>query len=103
MAAESEDLTTMITRFGAYKWKVLPFGLNRFCTAYLDDILIYSRNLREHKEHVRSVLAKLREYGIQADINKCEFHVTETKYVRSWDFAIFTDDLYGTSRRSQGP
>lgn len=27
MAAESEDLTTMITRFGAYKWKVLPFGL----------------------------------------------------------------------------
>ena len=27
------------------------------------------------------VLAKLREFGIQADVNKCEFHVTETKYL----------------------
>lgn len=76
MAAESEDLTTMITRFGAYKWKVL----NQFCTVCLDNILIYSRNLREHKEHVRSVLAKLREFGIQADVDKCKFHVTKTKY-----------------------
>ena len=61
MAAELEDLTTMIMRFSAYKWKVLLFGLtgelalwqqfinnvlweylNQFCTVYLDDILIYS-------------------------------------------------------------
>ena len=100
MSASSEDLTTMATRFGAFKWKVLPFGLtggpaswqrfindvlweylNKFCTAYLDDILIYSSNLREYKEHVRLVLAKLREFGIQADVDKCEFHVTETKYL----------------------
>ena len=63
MAADSEDYTTFASRFGAFKWKVLPFGLtggpaswqrfindvlweliNKFCTAYLDDILIYSRN-----------------------------------------------------------
>ena len=100
MAASSEDLTTMATRFGAFKWKVLLFRLmggpaswqqfindvlweylNKFCTAYLDDILIYSSNLREHKEHVRLVLAKLREFGIQADVDKCKFHVTETKYL----------------------
>ena len=100
MEASSEDLTTMATRFGAFKWKVLPFELtsgpalwqrfinnvlwkylNRFCTAYLDDILIYSNNLCEHKEHVRLVLAKLRESGIQANVDKCEFHVTETKYL----------------------
>ena len=55
--------------------------LNKFCTAYLDDILVYSNNLKEHKEHVRLVLAKLREFGIQADVNKCEFHVIETKYL----------------------
>ena len=41
-------------------WKYL----NKFCTAYLDNILIYSNSLREHKEHVRLVLAKLREFGI---------------------------------------
>lgn len=100
MAVEAEDLTTMTTRFGAFKWKVLPFGLtggpaswqrfindvlweylNDFCTAYLDDILIYSNNMKEHREHVRKVLAKLREAGIQADVDKCEFHVTTTKYL----------------------
>ena len=109
MAADSEDLTTMATRFGAFKWKVLPFGLtggpaswqqfinnvlweylNKFCTAYLDDILIYSSNLRKHKEHVRLVLAKLREFGIQADVDKCEFYVTETKYL---GLIISTEDI----------
>ena len=100
ITAESEDLTTMITRFGAYKWKVLPFGLtgglaswqrfindvlweylNWFCTAYLDNILIYSQNLQEYKEHVCNILAKLREFGIQADVNKCKFYITKTKYL----------------------
>ena len=30
---------------------------------------------------MRLVLAKLREFGIQADVDKCKFHVTETKYL----------------------
>ena len=55
--------------------------LNRFCTAYLNDILIYNQNLREYKEHIRQVLAKLCEFGIQADVNKCKFHITKTKYL----------------------
>ena len=100
MAVESKDATTFASRFGAYRWKVMLFGLtggpaswqrfindllweylNDFCTAYLDDILIYSTNLKDHKQHVRKVFTKLREVGIQADIDKCEFHVTETKYL----------------------
>ena len=63
--SSSEDLTTFITTLGAYKYKVLPFGLtngpssfqqyinkvlwdflNDFCQAYLDDILIYSKSRR---------------------------------------------------------
>ena len=55
--------------------------LNKFCIAYLDNRLIYSSNLKEHKEHVQLVLAKLCGFGIQADVDKCEFHVTETKYL----------------------
>ena len=101
MAANLEDLTTFILRFGAFKWKMLSFGLtgepaswqrfindvlweyfNKFCTAYLDDILIYSSNLKEHKEHVWLVLAKLRRFNIQADVDKCKFHVTKMKYLR---------------------
>ncbi len=33
--------------------------LDVFCTAYLDDILIYSEDLLEHKEHVKKVLERL--------------------------------------------
>ncbi len=83
MAAKSEDLTTFWTRYGAYKCKVLPFGLTNslatyqhymnnilfdyldvFCTAYLDDILIYSENKLEHKEHIKKVLQRLWDVGL---------------------------------------
>jgi hypothetical protein len=98
MHPDSEELTTFRTRYGSYKCKVLPFGLTNgpatfqryvndlfidlldlFVTCYLDDILIYSQNELEHEAHVRTVLGRLREAGLQADIKKCEFHVTRTK------------------------
>ena len=100
MHPDSEEMTTFRTRYGSYKCKVLPFGLTNgpatyqrymndvlfeylddFCTAYLDDILIYSENELEHEEHVKKVLEKLRKAGLQADIKKSEFHVTRTKYL----------------------
>ena len=49
--------------------------------AYLDNILIYSSNLKEHKNHIKLVLVKLREFGIQVDVDKCKFYMTETKYL----------------------
>jgi Reverse transcriptase (RNA-dependent DNA polymerase) len=55
--------------------------LDNFCTAYLDNILIYSENPLDHAEHVRKVLLQLRKAGLQADIKKCEFNVTCTKYL----------------------
>jgi transposase InsO family protein len=100
MDPESEEYTTFRTRYGTYKCKVLPFGLcngpgtyqrymndvlldylDDFCMAYLDDILIYSENIKEHHRHVELVLKRLREAGLQADIKKCEFDVTRTKYL----------------------
>ena len=72
---ESEELITFRTCYGSYKCKILPFDLtNRpttyqqymndilfdylddFCTAYLDDILIYSDNELNHDAHVHKVL-----------------------------------------------
>ena len=64
--------------------------LDDFCTAYLDNILIYLDNPLDHEEHVRKVLLQLWEAGLQADIKKCEFNVTCTKYLR---FVISTDDV----------
>ena len=55
--------------------------LDDFLTAYLDDLLIYSANKKEHTEHVKRVLQRLHEAGLQADIRKCEFSVTQTKYL----------------------
>jgi transposase InsO family protein len=106
---DSEELTTFRTRYGSYKCKVLPFGLtngpatyqrymndvlfdylDNFCTAYLDDILIYSENELEHEEHVKKVLKRLRDAGLQVDLKKCEFSVTRTKYL---GFVITTDGI----------
>ena len=109
MHPDSEELTTFRTRYGLYKCRVLPFGLTNgpatyqrymndmlfdyldvFCTAYLDDILIYSEDPLQHEEHVRKVLERLRSAGLQADIKKCEFSVTSTKYL---GFIISTDGI----------
>ena len=78
MHPESEDFTTFRTRYGSYKSKVLPFGLtngpatfqryindvlfdclDQFATAYVDNILIFSKSKAEHELHVRQVLERL--------------------------------------------
>lgn len=95
-----EWLTAFITRFGLYESLVTPFGLqgapatfqnyinhlfhdllDDFVTAYLDDVLVYSKSRSEHVKHVREVLRRLLDAGLQIDIDKCEFHTTKTKYL----------------------
>ena len=100
IAKGDEYLTAFRTRFGLYEYLVMPFGLanapssfqnyindtlrgylDEFCTAYIDDILIFSRSLEEHQEHVRKVLTRLLDAGLQIDIKKCEFHVQSVKFL----------------------
>jgi len=50
--------------------------LNKFYTAYLNDILIYFDNELKHKIHVKLILRKLQEADLQINIIKCKFHVT---------------------------
>ena len=59
---------------------VHPF-LEHFCTAYLDDILIYSATLEEHREHMQKVLEALPKVGLHLKPEKCHFHKTEVKYL----------------------
>jgi hypothetical protein len=101
IAKGDEWKTAFRTRYGLYEWLVTPFGLanapstfqryinwalrdylDDFCSAYVDDVLVYTEgSLDDHREHVRKVLSRLQEAGLQLDIDKCEFEVKVTKYL----------------------
>ncbi len=97
---EDEALIIFCTRFKLFKYLVMLFDLcnksvlfqkyinntlckhlNKFCTAYLNDILIYFNNELKHKIHVKLILQKLREADLQTNIIKCKFHVTQVSYL----------------------
>lgn len=85
--------TAFNTPTGHFEYRVLPFGLtnaptvfqalindvlrdmiNQFVFVYLDDILIFSRSLQVHIQHVRQVLQRLLENQLYAKAEKCSFH-----------------------------
>jgi len=100
MHLDSENYITFITALKAYKYRVLSFKLtnesiffqqymndvlwdflNDFCQVYLNDILIYSKMRKKHKNHVKLVLNWLREAELQMNIRKCKFNVEETVFL----------------------
>jgi hypothetical protein len=48
---------------------------------YLDDILIYSTNEKEHKDHIRKVLQRLQEFGLYCKAERCQFEVQEVGFL----------------------
>jgi hypothetical protein len=83
MAEGEEWKTAFLTRYGLFESLVMPFGLtnalatfqnfmndvlapylDRLCTAYLDDTLIYSDTFEEHQEHVNLVLEAFEKAGL---------------------------------------
>ncbi|SJL19037.1 uncharacterized protein ARMOST_22644 [Armillaria ostoyae] len=50
-------------------------------TVYLDDILIFSKTLEEHRKITRRVLELLRKHKLFLKAEKCEFEVLETEYL----------------------
>eukprot|EP00253_Pinus_taeda_P021984 PITA_21984 len=99
---KDEDIakTAFRTRYGHYEFVVLPFGLtnapatfmclmnnifhpylDRFVLIFIDDILIYSRTIEEHYEHLRRVLQTLREHQLYAKFSKCDFFKEEIQYL----------------------
>ncbi|GBG63313.1 hypothetical protein CBR_g37670 [Chara braunii] len=92
--------TTFQTRCGHFEWIVMPFGLtnapatfqaamttefrdllDRSVLIYLDDILVYSRSLDEHLEHLCAVLERLCIAKYKANRDKCEFAQQELGYL----------------------
>ena len=55
--------------------------LDKFCIAFLDDVLIYSNTLEEHVQHVRTILKTLLENGLYVSLEKCQFHVQKVSFL----------------------
>jgi hypothetical protein len=55
--------------------------LDKFVVVFIDDILIYSKNEEDHAEHLRVVLARLREHQLYAKFSKCEFWLHEVPFL----------------------
>ncbi|KAK3514159.1 hypothetical protein QTP70_005092 [Hemibagrus guttatus] len=92
--------TAFVTPTGHYEYLVMPYGLtnapsvfqdfihevlreflHRFVLVYIDDILIYSRNLAEHRHHVAEVLKRLREFQLFLKAEKCSFHQPSVQFL----------------------
>jgi hypothetical protein len=55
--------------------------LGKFVVVFIDDILIYSKNEKEHVEHLRIVLQCLRDHQLYAKFSKCEFWLDSVKFL----------------------
>ena len=74
-------VTNAPTQFMKMMNDLLGEYLDRFVLIFLDDILVYSRNIKEHAEHVRKVLGKLREYRLYAIASKCAFAESSIEFL----------------------
>jgi hypothetical protein len=52
---------------------VFMLELDKFVVVFINDILIYSRSMKEHEEHLQIVLQRLREHRLYAKFSKCGF------------------------------
>jgi hypothetical protein len=51
--------------------------LDKFVVVFIDDILVFCKSKKEHKEHLHIVLQQLRDHQLYAKFSKCEFWLTK--------------------------
>jgi hypothetical protein len=61
--------------------KVFMEELDKFVIVFIDDILVYSKSVEEHEQHLRVVLEKLRAHKLYAKFNKCEFSLEKISFL----------------------
>lgn len=90
--------TAVTTPFGIFEFTRMPFGLRNapqsfqrlidevlrgldFTYAYIDDVLIASRNMREHETHLEKVFERLQHFGLKLNLDKCVFAVPKITFL----------------------
>ena len=99
LSENSKAKTAFVTPFGKYQFEAVPFGLAQalvyfqqlisivlqgwsdFAMAYLDDIIIFSKNKAEHLKHIEIIFQKLKETGLKLKESKCDFFKREIHYL----------------------
>lgn len=95
-----EDIakTAITTPFGMFEFMFMTFGLRNaaqtfqrlmttvladlsFIFVYLDDICVASTNVDEHKQHLRTVFERLRQYGLSINVSKCQFGKSSIRFL----------------------
>ena len=92
LSENSKAKTAFVMLFGKYQFEAVPFGLAQapaylqqlismvlqgcsdFTMAYLDDIIIFSKNEEEHLKHIEIIFQKLKEAGLKLKESKCMLH-----------------------------
>ena len=74
-------LTNAPATFQNFINNVVHLFLDLFITAYLNDILIFYKDLNDHKRHVQEVLGAIQKNGLHLAAEKCEFYTTSLKYL----------------------
>ncbi|GJY98394.1 putative reverse transcriptase domain-containing protein [Tanacetum coccineum] len=92
--------TAFRTRYGHFEFQVMPFGLtnahavfmdlmnrvrktylDKFIIVFMDDILIYSKDKKEHEEHLKAILELLKKEKLYAKFSKCEFWIPKVQFL----------------------
>ena len=96
-------MTAFRMRYGHFEFMVMPFRLtnaptafmdlmlrvfqpylDRFVVVFVDDILICSQSEEEHEDRLRVVLHLLRDHQLYTKFSKCEFSLTEVRFLGTW-------------------
>ena len=90
VATEDIPKTAIITPFGLFEFLRMPFGLKNaaqafqrlmdtvchgleFAFVYIDDILVASKDIKTHKQHLRLLFQRLQQHGLVINVSKCQF------------------------------
>ena len=100
IAEDSKKYTAFVTANGCYEWNRMPFGLKcaphhfamvmahalaglvgEACFVYLDDIIVFGRDLDEYTDHLRRVLAALTAVGVKLNPDKCQLEMRVIEFL----------------------
>ena len=99
LGKDSRAKTAFVTPCGKWEFNMVPFGLaqapayfqalismvleglSHFAIAYLDNIIIFSKNEEEHLQHLEIIFQRLREVGLKLKRSKCSFMKMHIEYL----------------------